>query len=91
MPDEPSAGELGRTLDRVERLLASEVRRLEREKADDLRKLREDVIKPLADRMTAQEAKSGLTVGRWAVIAMAVVAVLGLAVQAWVALKGAGK
>lgn len=89
MPDELSLGELGRGQERLERGLASEVRRLEREHAEDLRKLREDVIKPLVERVAVLEKRPGLTAGRWAVIATAVVAVLALAVQAYGTLRGA--
>lgn len=100
MPDEPSLGELGRTLVRVEDMVKSEVRRLEREhRADierlerehteDIRKLREDVIKPLAERMATQEGRPTMSFGKWMQALGVVMAFLTVVIAAWVATKGA--
>lgn len=99
MADEPSAGELGRRIDRVERDWAADlsrvrlehendIKRVEREHAEDLRKLREDVIRPLRERIGFLEKRPGLTLGRAAVIATAVIALAALLVQAYGTIKG---
>lgn len=64
-------------------------RRLERDRVEGERKLREDVIDPLAKRVEALEQRPALTVGRMAVIATAVIALAALVVQAWGTIKGA--
>lgn len=100
MPDEPSAGELGRTLVRVEAALASEVRRLgrehatdiqrlEREHAEDLRKLREDVIRPLSERLGKVEGRPAMSVTRWLGVVTVGLMLAALLVQAYGTIRGA--
>ncbi len=74
-----------------QRAVAELARRLERDRVEGERKAREDVIKPLADRVEKLEQRPALTVGRMAVIATAVIALAALVVQAWGTLKGAAK
>lgn len=75
----------------AQRVRDVEAQRLEREHNEDLRKLRTDVIGPLRERVAALEKRPGLTVGRIAVIATAVIALGALLVQAYGTLRGAGK
>lgn len=93
MPDEPSLGELNRTVERMERQWAAElarvraehdadIQRLGREHAEDLHALREDVIKPLQDRMR-------MTFGRWMTALGVVAAFATLVVTAYATAKGA--
>lgn len=100
MPDELSAGELGRTLARIERAFGSEVRRLEaahsadiarleREHAEDLRKLREDVIQPMERRLEKVEGRPAMSLGRWLGVATVMLMLAALLVQAYGTLKGA--
>lgn len=100
MADDTSLGELSRRQDRAEhkwdqeiaRVRAehqADVQRVEREHGEDLRALREDVIRPLQERMSAVERRPALTAGRWAGIALAVIALAALLVQAYGTLKGA--
>lgn len=64
-------------------------RRLERDRVEGERKLREDVIKPLLERVALLEKRPALTIGRIAVIATAFIALAALLVQAYGTLKGA--
>jgi hypothetical protein len=73
----------------AERAHVAEATRLEREHATDLAKLKEDVIKPLRERIEAVEKRPWLTTGRIVVIATAVIALAALLVQAYGTLKGA--
>jgi CHASE3 domain sensor protein len=76
-----------------QRAVAELARRLEQDRVEDVRKLREDIIKPLADRMTASEAaqaaRPGMTFGRWMTVLGVVAAFLGVIVAAWALAKGA--
>ncbi|MHA6764669.1 hypothetical protein [Streptacidiphilus sp. PAMC 29251] len=77
-----------------QRAVAELARRLERDRVDDVRKLREDVIKPAVDRITALETanatRPGMTFGRWMTVLSVVAAFLAVVVAAWTATKGAG-
>lgn len=92
MADEPSLGEVARTVDRLERQWAAElarvraehdadILRLEKEHDADLHSLREDVIKPLQDRMR-------MTFGRWMTALGVVAAFATLMVTAYATAKG---
>lgn len=72
-----------------QRATAELARRLERDRVEGERKLREDVIRPLMVRVDTLEKRPAMTVGRMAVIATAVIALAALVVQAWGTLKGA--
>lgn len=93
MADEPSLGELARRLDRVERDVdeaevrlraehTSDIQRLEREHDEAFRQLREDVIKPMQDRLR-------MSFGRWVGVLSTVAAFAGVVVAAWATSKGA--
>lgn len=68
-------------------------RRLERDRVDGERKLREDVINPALLRIDALEktnaTRPGMTFGRWMQVLGVVAAFLAVLVTAWVATKGA--
>lgn len=66
-----------------------ELQRLETEHDQDLTSLRDNVIKPLADRVTVLEQRPAMTLGRWLGIATVVIALVALLVQAYGTLKGA--
>lgn len=74
---------------RGERDRDRELGRLEAEHDQDLTSLRDNVIKPLADRVTALEQRPAMTLGRWLGIIGVAVAFLALAVQAYATWKGA--
>lgn len=93
MPDEPSLGEVARTLERLERQWSAElarvrtehtadIQRVEREHAEDLRALREDVIKPLQERLR-------MTFGRWVGVLGVVAAFATVMITAYATAKGA--
>lgn len=100
MADEPSAGELGRRIDRVERDWAadvallraehtSDIDRLGREHVEDLRKFREDVIRPISERVSVLERARGMSFGRWIGVLGVIAAFAGVIVTAWATSKGA--
>lgn len=68
-------------------------RRLERDRVEGERKMREDVIKPLADRVSVLEAKDAarpaMTFGKWMQVLGVIAAFAAVLVTAWVATKGA--
>lgn len=66
-----------------------ELARLEAEHDQDLTSLRDNVIKPLADRVRALEERPAMTLGRWLGVATVVIALVGLLVQAYGTLQGA--
>lgn len=66
-----------------------EMQRLEAEHDQDLLSLRDNVIKPLADRVRVLEDRPAMTLGRWLGIATAAIALVALLVQAYGTLKGA--
>lgn len=63
--------------------------RLEAEHDQDLTSLRDNVIKPIADRVRALEERPAMTFGRWLGIATAAIALVALLVQAYGTLRGA--
>lgn len=103
MPDDPSLGELGRTLVRIEALQASDVRRLEREHAADIQRVEreseanlrrlerehENDIAQVREELKELRERPALSMGRMAAIALAVASLLALVFQAYGTLKGA--
>ena len=65
------------------------LQRLETEHDQDLTSLRDNVIKPLADRVTALEQRPSMTLARWVGVATVVIALVGVLVTAYGTLKGA--
>jgi len=76
-----------------QRAVAELARRLERDRVEDVRKLREDVIKPLVERTTALETVNAtrptMSFGKWMQALGVVMAFLTVVIAAWVATKGA--
>lgn len=66
-----------------------ELGRLEAEHDQDLLNLRDNVIKPLSDRVRALEERPAMTLGRWLGVATVVIALVALLVQAYGTLQGA--
>ncbi|MFE9448252.1 hypothetical protein [Streptomyces sp. NPDC006739] len=66
-----------------------EIQRLETEHDQDLLNLRDNLIKPLADRVRALEDRPAMTLGRWLGVVTVAIALVGLLVQAYGTLKGA--
>ncbi len=73
----------------AERVRDGEVQRLEREHDEDLKRLKDDVIAPLAARITALEKRPQMTWGRWIGALTVVAAFLAVVIAAWSAAKGA--
>lgn len=65
-----------------------ELQRLETEHDQDLVSLRDNVIKPLADRIRVLEDRPAMTLGRWLGVATVAIALVALLVQAYGTLKG---
>lgn len=66
-----------------------ELQRLETEHDQDLTSLRDNVIKPLADRVSKLEKRPGMAWGWFVAGGTLLVTVLGVLIQAWAAAKGA--
>jgi hypothetical protein len=66
-----------------------ELQRLETEHDQDLLNLRDNLIKPLADRVRALEERPAMTLGRWLGAATVAIALVALLVQAYGTLRGA--
>lgn len=73
----------------AERTRDLETGRLEREHDEDVKRLRDDVITPLAARVTTLEGRPSMTFGRWVGVLTVVAAFLAVVVAAWSAAKGA--
>lgn len=103
MADEPSLGELNRTVERMERQWAAElarvraehdadITRLEREHEAELQRLEREHARDVAalrNELKEVRERPQLTAGRLAVLGTAVTALLALVVQAYGVLKGA--
>lgn len=61
----------------------------QRDHDDDLRQLREDVIRPLSDRVGMVEKARSMSFGRWVGVLGVVAAFAGVIVTAWATSKGA--
>lgn len=61
----------------------------QRDHDDDLRQLREDVIRPLAERVGMLERAKSMSFGRWVGVLGVVAAFAGVIVTAWATSKGA--
>lgn len=64
-------------------------RRLERDRVEDVRKLRDDVIKPLSDRLDKVEGRPAMSLARWLGVVTVALGLAALLVQAYGTLKGA--
>lgn len=64
-------------------------RRLERDRVEDVRKLREDVIKPIADRLEKVEGRPAMSLARWLGVVTVALGLAALLVQAYGTLRGA--
>lgn len=74
---------------RAERARDAELARMAREHDEDLVELRDDVIKPLAERIGKLERRPGVAWG-WVVAGgTLLIGLLGVLIQAWAAAKGA--
>jgi hypothetical protein len=74
---------------RAERARDAELQRMDREHAEDLTELKDNVIKPLVGRVEKLEKRPGVAWG-WVVAGgTLLITVLGVLVQAWAAAKGA--
>lgn len=74
---------------RAERFRDAELQRMAREHDEDLTELRDDVIKPLAERVGKLEKRPGVAWG-WVVAGgTLLITLLGVFIQAWAAAKGA--
>lgn len=72
-----------------QRALAQLQAQAQREHDDDLRQLREDVIKPLAERVSVLERLRTMGFGRWVGVLGVVAAFASVIVTAWATSKGA--
>jgi len=72
-----------------QRALAQLQAQAQRDHDDDLRQLREDVIRPLGDRIGVVERAKSMTVTRWIGVLGVVAAFAGVIVTAWATSKGA--
>jgi hypothetical protein len=72
-----------------QRALAQLQAQAQREHDDDLRQLREDVIKPLTERITVLERLRTMGFGRWVGVLGVVAAFASVIVTAWATSKGA--
>lgn len=75
----------------AERARDAEMQRMERERTAAIDALKEDVIKPLRERIGVLEKLRGMSFGRWVGALGVVAAFLAVVVTAWAATKGAGK
>lgn len=73
----------------AERARDAEAQRLKQEHADDMTRLKEDVIKPLRDDVAALQQGRRMTFGRWIALATVVTGFLTVIVAAWAVTKGA--
>lgn len=64
-------------------------RRLERDRVEGERKMREDIIKPLERRMDTQEAKPQMTFTNKIAVYGLLLVFISVVIAAWVATKGA--
>jgi hypothetical protein len=72
-----------------QRALAQLQAQAQREHDDDLRQLREDVIRPLSERVGLLEKAKSMSFGRWVGVLGVVAAFAGVIVTAWATSKGA--
>ena len=64
-------------------------RRLERDRVEDVRKLREDVIKPMLDRLEKVEGRPAMSLARWLGVVTVGLGLVALLIQAYGTLRGA--
>lgn len=72
-----------------QRALAQQQAQAQRDHDDDLRQLREDVIKPLTERVSVLERLRTMGFGRWVGVLGVVAAFASVIVTAWATSKGA--
>lgn len=73
----------------AERARSDQIQRLERDHDEDLDKMRQTELKPMAERLARQEGRSGVTWGWILAGGTALLGVVGVLIDAWSAAKGA--